>query len=222
MALSQPTLYIHPLSNYEIGQKGPLLEKDQSVKDRMVRMKDLYKKRGLRRVVEGLCVVHVRNHPHVLLLQIGNTYFKLPGGRLRVGEEEIPGLKRKITNKLGTPNAEYHINWEIRDLIATWWRPNFETVMYPYIPPHESAPKEVRKMFLVQLPPRGVIAVPKNLKLLAVPLFELYDNAQRYGAVIGAIPQLLARVSFVYLDADGNPIVNEHTKAYLQKPKLKD
>ncbi len=27
----------------------------------------------------------------------------------------------------------------------------------------------------------GYFAVPRNLKLLAVPLFELYDNAQRYG-----------------------------------------
>ena len=25
-----------------------------------------------------------------------------------------------------------------------------------------------------------VLAVPKNMKLLAIPLFELYDNAARY------------------------------------------
>lgn len=35
--------------------------------------------------------------------------------------------------------------------------------------------------------------VPKNLRLLAVPLFELYDNVQRYGPIISAIPQMLSR-----------------------------
>ena len=28
-----------------------------------------------------------------------------------------------------------------------------------------------------------VLAVPKNMKLLAIPLFELYDNAARYVAI---------------------------------------
>ncbi len=37
------------------------------------------------------------------------------------------------------------------------------------------------------------IQVPKNLRLLAVPLFELYDNVQRYGPIISAIPQMLSR-----------------------------
>lgn len=35
--------------------------------------------------------------------------------------------------------------------------------------------------------------MPKNLRLLAVPLFELYDNVQRYGPIISAIPQMLSR-----------------------------
>lgn len=45
--------------------------------------------------------------------------------------------------------------------------------------------------FILPLPPlfpafriliafAGIFAVPKNMKLLAVPLFELYDNVQRY------------------------------------------
>ena len=37
----------------------------------------------------------------VLLLQIGNTFFKLPGGRLKPGEDELEGLKRKLLSKLG-------------------------------------------------------------------------------------------------------------------------
>lgn len=31
------------------------------------------------------------------------------------------------------------------------------------------------------------------MKLLAIPLFELYDNAARYGPQLSAIPHLLSR-----------------------------
>lgn len=33
--------------------------------------------------------VQEHNHPHILLLQIGNTFCKLPGGRLKPGENGI-------------------------------------------------------------------------------------------------------------------------------------
>eukprot|EP01084_Bolivina_argentea_P228622 386101_1 len=214
MPRDPPVVYLYPLSNYQQGSKGPLLEKDSSVKERMLRMSDLYKKFGMRRVVEGLLIAHSHSHPHVLLLQIGNTYFKLPGGRLRVGEHETDGLRRKLTNKLGTPNGDSTINWQIGELVSTWWRPNFETVMYPYIPPQVATPKECRKIFLTQLPPTGILGVPKNLKLLAVPLFELYDNAHRYGPVIASLPQLLARVKFIFCDHNAQPLINLHIKAY--------
>jgi len=214
MPREPPVVYLYPLSNYQQGGKGPLLEKDASVKERMIRMADLYKKFGMRRVVEGLLLAHEHSHPHVLLLQIGNTYFKLPGGRLRVGEHETDGLRRKLSNKLGTPNADSTINWQVGELVSTWWRPNFETVMYPYIPPQVATPKECRKIFLTQLPPTGILGVPKNLKLLAVPLFELYDNAHRYGPVIASLPQLLARIKFVFCDHNAQPLINEHINAY--------
>ena len=48
------------------------------------------------------------------------------------------------------------------------------------------------------IPLAEILAVPKNMKLLAVPLFELYDNSQRYGPQLAAIPHLLSRYNFVY------------------------
>ena len=47
---------------------------------------------------------------------------------------------------------------------------------HPYIPPHITKPKEHRKLFLVQLPEKAYFAVPRNYKLVAAPLFELYDK----------------------------------------------
>lgn len=36
-------------------------------------------------------------------------------------------------------------------------------------------------------------AVPKNYKLVAGPLVELYDNSQGYGPIISSLPQALCR-----------------------------
>ena len=51
-----------------------------------------------------------------------------------------------------------------------------------------------------------MLSVPKNMKLLAVPLFELYDNTQRYGPQLSAIPHLLSRYNFEFVDEDGNVV----------------
>ena len=51
-----------------------------------------------------------------------------------------------------------------------------------------------------------VLSVPKNMKLLAVPLFELYDNTARYGPQLSAIPHLLSRYNFEYVDEHGKVV----------------
>lgn len=45
----------------------------------------------------------------------------------------------------------------------------------------------------------ALFAVPKNYKLVAAPLFELYDNAPGYGPIISSLPQLLSRCVVMYL-----------------------
>lgn len=87
----------YPLSNYTFGTKDPLFEKDPSVEARFQRLRDEFEKIGQRRSVEGVLLVHEHNLPHVLLLQLGTAFFKLPGGELNPGEDEIDGLKRHLT-----------------------------------------------------------------------------------------------------------------------------
>lgn len=126
----------------------------------------------------------------------------------------MEGLKRKLNNKLGSVASP--VNWEMGELVAQWWRPDFAPLLFPYLPPHVTKPKECRKLFVVALPehcmflvdacpsfltmPRlaltGVFAVPRNLRLLAVPLFELYNNESRYGPILSSIPHLLSRFQF--------------------------
>lgn len=195
-ASSSSVVNVYPLANYTFGTKEPKMEKDTSVADRLARMKVNYMKEGMRTSVEAILLVQEHNHPHILLLQIGNTFCKLPGGRLKPGENEIDGLKRKLCSKLAVNSPSFPPNWQVGECVAVWWRPNFETVMYPYCPPHITKPKECKKLFIVHLTEREYFAVPRNLKLLAVPLFELYDNVQRYGPVISTIPQQLSRFQF--------------------------
>ena len=44
------------------------------------------------------------------------------------------------------------------------------------------------------------------MKLLAVPLFELYDNTARYGPQLSAIPHLLSRYNFEFVDDNDNVV----------------
>lgn len=44
------------------------------------------------------------------------------------------------------------------------------------------------------------------MKLLAVPLFELYDNTARYGPQLSAIPHLLSRYNFEFVDENGQVV----------------
>jgi len=53
------------------------------------------------------------------------------------------------------------------------------------------------RIFLNQFVHAEVLAVPKNMKLLAIPLFELYDNAARYVTVAVERIRLCAYFDYV-------------------------
>ena len=40
-------------------------------------------------------------------------------------------------------------------------------------------------------------AVPRNVKMMAVPLCDLYDNAIRYGPIISGLPHLLSKFNII-------------------------
>lgn len=76
-ARQSDAIRLYPLSNYTFGTKETQLEEDPSVKDRLRRLEEYYAKHGMRRTCEGVLVCHEHNHPHVLMLQIANAFFKL-------------------------------------------------------------------------------------------------------------------------------------------------
>jgi cleavage and polyadenylation specificity factor subunit 5 len=97
----------------------------------------------------------------------------------------------------------------------------YSYIKYPYIPAHIENPKEKKTLYFIHLPPESKfrfiysyyyyslisneleeLYVPKNMKLLAVPLFELYDNSARYGAQLSTIAHLLSRYDFAFDNTD--------------------
>ncbi|PON39414.1 Cleavage/polyadenylation specificity factor subunit [Parasponia andersonii] len=187
---------IYPLSSYYFGSKEAIPFKDETLADRVRRMKSNYSARGLRTCVEAVILVELFKHPHMLLLQVRNSIFKLPGGRLRPGESDIDGLKRKLSRKLSVNENGDGMDWQVGDFLGVWWRPDFETLLYPYLSPSVKKPKECTKLYLVKLPESRKFIVPKNLKLLAVPLCQIHENHKTYGSIISGVPQLLSKFSF--------------------------
>jgi len=75
---NQPrTIRLFPLSNYTFGTKENQPEEDPSVLARLKRLEEHYEQHGMRRTCEGILVCHEHNHPHILMLQIANAFFKL-------------------------------------------------------------------------------------------------------------------------------------------------
>jgi cleavage and polyadenylation specificity factor subunit 5 len=65
---------------------------------------------------------------------------------------EVTGLRRKLGTYLSPESELLRSPWDIAECVGSWVRPNFDTVFYPYTPPHITRPKEVKKVYIVQLP----------------------------------------------------------------------
>jgi cleavage and polyadenylation specificity factor subunit 5 len=78
-------------------------------------------------------------------------------------------------------------------IVSKWWDIDFSRHYYPYVPAHVTKPNEQLSVYSASLPEKCIFAVPKNLQLVAVPLFELYGNVIGYGHVISSVPSQLSR-----------------------------
>lgn len=102
------------------------------------------------------------------LLGLAEQYHKLSGGEiyprndrpgdyLQAEDDEVEGFKLRLNERLAPVGSQFsgegvNDEWQIGDTLAQWWRPNFETFMYPFLPAHVTRPKECKKLYLIQLP----------------------------------------------------------------------
>jgi len=203
----QMTLHLPELQSYTFGttepsaraavaEYGSLAAYRRSAAYR-AHLRAKFEERGVRRCVAAVLLVHQHKFPHVLLLHdvaaasAVPDAWALPGGRLRPGESERDGLRRKLVRKLGGSTS----SWDIGEQLMAWFSLSYGgecLKLYPYVPPHCTAPKERLSVFVVRLPPSGAFTVPRDLQLVAFPLFEVYNRADLYGPVIAAVPQVIS------------------------------
>ena len=182
---------------------------------RLVRLKRRFERTGIVHSVEAVVLMHTHQHPHVMLLRrteragvlpptsIGpppGVSYRLPGGKVRAPETDVECLQRKIQRDLLATAVDMSSAIAVQEVLAVWSRPHFDRAMYPYTPAHVSEPKELRTLYLVQLTgPHVLLTAPDaQTELVAVPLFDLYENAAKYGAVIASIPHLVSRFQFLF------------------------
>ena len=95
------TTNLYPLTNSTFGTKELLCEKGSSVVARFRCMREEFDKVGMRRTVESVLIVYEHRLPSMLLLQLGTSFLKLPGGELNPREDEVEELKCLMTEILG-------------------------------------------------------------------------------------------------------------------------
>lgn len=83
-----------------------------------------------------------------------------PGDYLQHDHDEVEGFKARLNERLAPVGSQFtgegvNEDWEIGDTLAQWWRPNFETFMYPFLPGHVTRPKECKKLYFIQLPKKS-------------------------------------------------------------------
>ncbi|PIN26976.1 mRNA cleavage factor I subunit [Handroanthus impetiginosus] len=193
-------LDVYPLNCYYFDSKESVPLRNETVADRVLRMKSNYEAYGMRKCVAAVLVVELFKHPHLLLLQVQNSIYKLPGGCLRPGESDIDCLKRKLSSKLSAGEDGHGPEWEVGEFLGMWWKPDFEALLYPYLPPNIKRPKECTKLFLIKLPASQKFTVPRNFRLLAVPLSQIHENEETYGTIISGVPQLLSKFSINFVE----------------------
>lgn len=179
-----PKVRVYPFSNYTFGVKETQPEEDPSVIARLKRLEEHYSEHGMRRTCEGILVCHEHNQPHILMLQIANAFFKLPGDYLQPEDDEIEGFKARLDERLAPVGSlsegEKDGEWEIGDCLSQWWRPNFETFMYPFVPAHVTRPKECKKIYLIHLPKNSKMMIRAGDEIFTWPLLTHRQKSSAY------------------------------------------
>lgn len=208
MANTRKSVDVYASSGYIVAAtEANRKHEDTSFAAKLERMKQRFDQCGTVHSVEAVILTHSHHHPHVVLLEVdygGLKTMRLPGGKCprdasTTGESEVESLKRKLRKKLFSNVAEGQpLPFRVGELLATWTRPNFEPLLFPYRPPHITREKEVRSVYLVHLEPDVTFTVPSHLRVVIAPLFDLYDNASRYGHVIAGVPHALSRIQVLF------------------------
>lgn len=192
------TVKIYDINTYSFGRYE--LAETEAPKpriDKLTKLRQYYEKSdGCVKYVRAIILVHLHNHPHVLLLEKKSGEKKLPGGRLEPGEDDESGLLRLLGEKLRIEQGSYIFP---NELVGCWYRPCFTEQLLPYCPVHISSPKEIEKWYLLILPPTCSFRIHPKYDLQAAAFYDLQDATLTsiYGQQLPLIPTLTSRFTII-------------------------
>lgn len=198
------TIKLSDISAYSrgTGSGGEEYRPEIPTLDKMKKLRQLFEQnysyvQSVRAVILVLC----HNHPNVLLLKklssLSNSTLDmiLPGGKLEPGEDDETGIQRLLNKKMKIVDDSG--SYEIRELIACWFRPQFTEQMLPYCPVHITTPKEIERWYLVLLPEKAKLGIPPKYDLISVPFYDLLDPSKEFSKQITSIPLLVSRFNII-------------------------
>ena len=151
---------------------------------------------GMRRTARAVFLTHVEGVPHVLLFKqndVAGAALFLLGGKIAEGESERDGLSRHLRGSIMKDKSADSCEWRVGEVIARYYRPEFDERIYPFVPAHVTRPKEEITVLQVVLPPRCVFALREGMSIAAVPLHEISRNAETFPLIIANLPSLVSR-----------------------------
>ncbi|KAF4706771.1 hypothetical protein FOZ63_002161, partial [Perkinsus olseni] len=84
--------------------------------------------------------------------------YRLLGGKVAPGETDIDCLNRKLRRCiLRVDEKQSKCEWTIGEKLFTFWRPEFDEFVYPYLPSYVQRPKECISVYQVVLPHKCVL-----------------------------------------------------------------
>jgi cleavage and polyadenylation specificity factor subunit 5 len=162
---------------------------------------------GMRRTARAVFITHTDGIAHLVVfrqLTPSGEYQYLCGGKLAEGESEKDGLSRHLRSVIMKDKSSDSCEWKVGEMLAKFYRPEFDERIYPYIPPHVTRPKEEISLFQVVLPPRCVFALRAGESIAAIPMHEIFKSPDNFPSLIAAIPELMSRFT-VYNYVPGRP-----------------
>jgi len=90
--------------------------------------------------------------------------------------------------------------WSVGAMLSQYWRPEFDSNIFPYLPSHVSRPKECLKIIRVCLPPRCVIKTFSGTTMEFVAVSDILSGgSDEFDEIIRSIPSLMSRFSLKHL-----------------------
>jgi cleavage and polyadenylation specificity factor subunit 5 len=168
------SIRLYPGSNYSSTGVADLeFPIDYSIKSHH----DYWIAHGMKKTIRLLILCHSEGAPAVLFVkQSSNQARSFLEISLKPGQNEDEGIKKLMIRHLLKHSAGDSMQFSIIDLISVEYRPEFDKETFPFLPSYCSRPKEQIKTFLVEMPPRCVIKLPKHLSLEVVKFTEILDS----------------------------------------------